>query len=157
MWNLFNQRRELNQEVYSKLRPGDLYGGEHAAGRQPEELIRYLLIGNATILTFFSVILSRVEAQASGHEEIYSAVWLAGMGIAIAIGAWVLFRLSRSQERKAVDRDLGDIEASALPADVKGIMKSAAIKKLLGFRVMIVGAISGCIALYVGIRGLFTL
>ena len=157
MWNLFNQRRELNQEVYGKLRPGDLFGGDHATGRQPEELIRYLLIGNATVLTFFSVVLSRVEAQASGHEEIYSAVWLAGMGMAIAIGSWVLFRLSRSQERKALDRNLGDIEASALPADVKGIMKRAAIKKLLGFRIMIVGAISGCIAIYVGIRGLFTL
>lgn len=157
MWNLFNQRKELRTEVYEKLRPGDLFGGEHQAGRQPEELVRYLVLANAVVLTFFGVVLTRVTAGASGHEEINSAVWLAGIGIAIAATSWVLFRLSRTGERKLLSRDLGEVEAAALPGDVKTALRRAAIKKLLGFRVMIVSAISGCIAIYIGLKGLFLL
>lgn len=157
MWNLFNQRRELNAEVYDKLRPGDLYGGPHQTGRQPEDLPRYLMLANATALTFFAVLLSRVDAGARGHEDIYAAVWLTAMGLAIALGAWILLRLSRIEEAKALSRNLGDVEAAALPADVKAIMKRAAIKKLVAFRVMIVSAISGCIALYIGVKGIIIL
>lgn len=157
MWNLFNQRKELRTEVYEKLRPGDLFGGEHQAGRQPEELVRYLVLANAVVLTFFGVVLTRVTVGASGHEEINSAVWLAGIGIAIAATSWVLFRLSRTGERKLLSRDLGEAEAAALPGDVKTALRRAAIKKLLGFRVMIVSAISGCIAIYIGLKGLFLL
>ena len=157
MWNLFNQKRELNAEVYGKLRPGDLYGGAHVGGRQPEEFARYLMLGNISVLTFFAIVLTRVETGVRGHEEIYSAVWLTGMGLAIAIGAWVLFRLSRAEEGKALTRNLGDLPAEALPADVKKTMKRAAIKKLLGYRIMIVSAISGVIAIYIGIKGLVIL
>lgn len=157
MWNLFNQRKELKTEVYEKLRPGDLFGGEHQTGRQPEDLVRYLLLANAVVLTFFAVILTRVAAGASGHDEIYGAVWLAGMGIAIAAVSWVLFRLSRAGERKLLSRGLEEVEAAALPGDAKKDMKQAAIKKLLGFRIMIVSAISGCIGIYIGLKGLFLL
>lgn len=157
MWNLFNQRKELRTEVYEKLRPGDLFGGEHATGRQPEDLVRYLLLANAVVLTFFGVILTRVTAGAGGHEEINSAVWLAGIAMVIALTSWVLFRLSRAGERKLLSPDLDEVEAAALPGDVKTGLKRAAIKKLLGFRIMIVSAISGCIAIYIGIKGLFLL
>jgi hypothetical protein len=157
MWNLFNQRRELKTEVYGKLRPGDLFGGEHQTGRQPEDLVRYLLLANAVVLTFFGVVLTRVDPGAGGHEEIYSAVWLAGVGILIAAGSWLLFRLSRSGEAKLLGRGLDGVEAESLTADVKKALKGAAIKKLLGFRIMIVSAISGCIALYTGLKGLFLL
>jgi hypothetical protein len=157
MWNLFNQKRELNAEVYGKLRPGDLFGDAHTGGRQPEDLARYLMLANITVLTFFAIVLTRVDAGARGHDEIYSAVWLTGMGLVIAFVAWMLFRLSRADEGKALARGLGDMAAEALPADVKMIMKRAAIKKLLGFRVMIVSGISGCIAIYIGIKGLIIL
>lgn len=157
MWNLFNQKRELKTEVYDKLRPGDLFGDAHQGGRQPEDLVRYLLLGNVSVLTFFAIVLSRVDVGVHGHQEIYSAVWLTGTGLAIAVGAWVLFRLARVGERKALSTGPRDVPAEALPPDVKTIMKRAAIKKLLAFRVMIVSAISGCIALYVGIKGIIFL
>ena len=157
MWNLFNQRRELNAEVYDKLRPGDLFGDPQVPGRQPEHFVRYLLLGNATVLTFFAVILSRVGAEAAAHRDIYAAVWLTSVGIAIAVGAWVLFRLSRLGEAQALGHDVGSLSASELPPAVKAIMKKAAIKKLLAFRIMIVSALSGCIGLYLGIKGLFIL
>jgi len=157
MWNLFNQKRELNAEVYGKLRPGDLYGGRQITGRQPEDLARFLMLGNISALTFFAIVLSRVAAGARGHEDIYGAVWLNAMGRAIACAAWILFRLSRAEEGRLLAHNLGDIAPEALPADVKKGMKRAAIKKLLGYRVMIVSAISGCIALYVGIKGLILL
>ena len=157
MWNLFNQKRELNAEVYGKLRPGDLYGGDQIAGRQPEELARYLMLANASALTFFAIVFSRVQAGVRGHEDLYGAVWLTAMGLAIALAAWVLFRLSRAAEGKLLLRNLGDVAPEALPADVREGMKRAAIKKLLGYRVMIVSAISGCIALYIGIKGLILL
>lgn len=147
----------MNAEVYGKLRPGDLFGKERTAVRQPEHLSRYLSLANASALTFFAVVLTRVEAGARGHEDIYGAVWLNGMGLAIAVGSWVLFRLSRAEEAKALLRHVGDVEPDALPADVKSIMRRAAIKKLLGYRVMIVSAISGCIALYTGLKGLIIL
>jgi hypothetical protein len=157
MWNLFNQKRELKTEVLDKLRPGDLFGAAHQEGRQPEDLVRYLLLANVSVLTFFAVVLSRVDAGVHGHQEIYSAVWLTAMGLAIAVGAWVLFRLARAGEKKALSRNLGDVEADALPPEVKTVMKRAGIRKLLGFRVMIVSAISGCIAIYVGIKGIIFL
>jgi hypothetical protein len=157
MWNLFNQKRELNAEVYGKLRPGDLYGGGQLGGRQPEEFARYLMVANASALTFFAIVLSRVEAGVRGHDDIYGSVWLTAIGFVIALSAWILFRLSRAEEGKLMSRNPGNVAAEALPADVKDGMKRAAIKKLLGYRVMIVSALSGCIALYVGIKGLIIL
>jgi hypothetical protein len=157
MWNLFNQKRELNAEVYGKLRPGDLYGGRQITGRQPEDLARYLMLGNASGLTFFAIVLSQVAAGVRGHDDIYGAVWLTAMGFAIAVAAWVMFRMSRAGEERLLARNIGNIAPEALPPDVKDGMKRAAIKKLLGYRIMIVSAISGCIALYVGVKGLILL
>lgn len=157
MWNIFNQRKELNEEVYGKLRPGDLYGSRHQPGRQPEDWVRYLLLANAVVLTFFGVVLTRVTDGVRGYDEIYGSVWLACMGIAIALASWLLFRLSRANESTVKSRGLGEMEPSALPADVKATMKRAAIKKLLGYRILIVSAISGCIGIYVGLKGLIIL
>ena len=42
MWNLFNQRRAMEKEVFETLRPGDLYGETPQSGRRPEFLLRYL-------------------------------------------------------------------------------------------------------------------
>ncbi|NJP10933.1 MAG: hypothetical protein HC866_16845 [Leptolyngbyaceae cyanobacterium RU_5_1] len=95
MWNLFNQRRELDAEVFAKLRPGDLFGSEQQATRRPEYLVRYLVLANASVLTFFAVVLSRVGAELPAYPDIYAAVWLTGVGIAIAAGAWTLMKLSR--------------------------------------------------------------
>lgn len=157
MWNLFNQRRELDAEVYSKLRPGDLYGREPQSTRRPEYIVRYLLLANASVLTFFAVILTRVGVDKPAYRDLNSAVWLTAVGIAIAVGAWVLFQLSRRGEAKALSQDVDGLEASQLPAGVRAIMKKAAIKKLLAVRVMIVSALSGCIGLYLGLKGLFFL
>lgn len=157
MWNIFNQRKELKSEVYEKLRPGDLYGGGEQSGRQPEDIVRYLLLANAVVLTFFGVVLTRVVVGASGYDEIYGAVWLTSMGIVIALVSWLLFRFSRANERTVMSRGLEETEPSALPADVKAVLKRAAIKKLLAYRILIVSAISGCIAIWVGIKGLFLL
>jgi len=155
MWNLFNQRKELREEVYGKLRPGDLFGDAEQGGRQPEHLVRYLLLANAVLLTFSGVVLTRVEVGTRGHDEFYGAAWLASMGMAIAVAAWLLFRLARAGEAKVLGRNLAGVETSALPMDVKATLKQAAIKKLLGYRILIVSAISGCIGIYVVLKGLY--
>ena len=63
MWNLLNQRKELEKEVYEKLRPGDLFGGAQQIGRQPEHLVRYLLLAAVPVLTFFTIMLLNVRAE----------------------------------------------------------------------------------------------
>jgi len=40
---------------------------------------------------------------------------------------------------------------------VQALMKKAAVKKLLAIRILIVSALSGCIGLYLGLKGLFLL
>jgi hypothetical protein len=157
MWNLFNQRRELDVEVFQKLRPGDLYGGEQQATRRPEYLVRYLVLANASVLTFFAVVLSRVSAEMRAYPDIYAAVWLTGVGIAIAVGAWTLLKLSRTGEAQALAHGTAGRSASELPPAVRTLMKKAAVKKLLAIRILIVSALSGCIGLYLGLKGLFLL
>lgn len=156
MWNLFNQRRELEREVYATLRPGDLYGGEHRTGRQPEDLVRYLLLANVPGLTFFAIVMSRVARQDAAYQEFYSAVWLMGMGTAIAVGAWVLFRLSRMGEGQAISMHQGYVEDGP-SHQVRAVMKRAAVMKLLAYRVMIVSAIAFCIGVYLGLKGFIIL
>lgn len=163
MWNLFNQRRAMEKEVFETLRPGDLYGETHQSGRRPEELLRYILLANATGLTFFLIIISGLAQEARAYTEFVSSVWLLGMSTAIAIGAWILFRMSRARERIALGRTQGDGSGQAgdsaeHPSDaVMQIMKRAAVMKLLAFRVMIVSAISFCVGAYLGLKGLFLL
>lgn len=157
MWNLFGQRKAMQKEVFDTLLPGDLYGGEHRSGRQPEDLVRYLMLAAVPMLTFYAIILSQVDSENAAHEDFAGAVWLLGMGIAIAVVAWVLFKLSRAGESKALGFGAEVDEPSALPPRVKAIMKRAATMKLLAFRVMIVSGISGCVGFYIGLRGLFVL
>lgn len=157
MWNLFNQRKALDKEVFETLRPGDLYGGEHRTGKQPEDLVRYLLLACVPGVTFFSIILSRVDPANSAHEDIVSAVWLLALGTAIAFGAWTLFRLSRAGEGRALLQDGADNEPADLPPAIRALMKRAATMKLLAFRVMIVSGISFCVGLYLGLKGLILL
>lgn len=157
MWNLFNQRKALDKEVFETLRPGDLYGGEHRAGKQPEDLVRYLLLACVPGVTFFSIVLFRVDPANSGHEDIVSAVWLLALGAAIACGAWALFRLSRAGEGRALLQDGADNEPADLPPTIRALMKRAATMKLLAFRVMIVSGISFCVGLYLGLKGLILL
>lgn len=154
MWSLFGRRRDLDAEAYAKLRPGDLYGGED---RPPEVFVHYLLLMNAPMLTFFAVLGLRVGAETPARAEFVTAVWLTGMGMAIAIGAWTALRLSRSGEAKAVAADVGRAEASELPPPIRAMMKRAAIKKMLAFRLMLVSGISGFIGLYSGLKGLVIL
>ena len=55
-----------------------------------------------------------------------------------------------------VTTPLKNMIADYLPA-VQALMKKAAIKKMLAFRLMIVSALSGFIAVYAGVKGLFML
>ncbi len=158
MWNLFGQRRAMEKEVFETLRPGDLYGETHQTGRRPEEFLRYILLANATGLTFFLIVVSGLAREARAYVEFHSSVWLLGMSTAIAIGAWVLFRISRARERAALGRSQGEGESADHPSDaVMQIMKRAAVMKLLAFRVMIVSAIAFCVGGYLGLKGLFLL
>ncbi|MDH3699809.1 MAG: hypothetical protein OEU46_00730 [Alphaproteobacteria bacterium] len=161
MWNLFGQRRAMEKEVFETLRPGDLYGETHGSGRQPEELLRYIFLANATGLTFFLIMISGLVREAQAFAEFVSSVWLLGMSTAIAIGAWILFRLSRARERVALGRSQGggaDGESVEQPSDaVMQIMRRAAVMKLLAFRVMIVSGIALCVGVYLGLKGLFLL
>jgi len=142
----------MEKEVYSTLRPGNLYGGGHKVGRQPEDLVRYLLLANIPGVTFFAIVMSRVVRDSAAYQEFYSALWLMGMGTAVAVGAWVLFRLSRFGEDRAMSMYRGNAE-DELPRPVRLLMKRAAIMKLLAVRVMIVSAIAFCIGVYLGIKG----
>lgn len=157
MWNLFNQRRAMEKEVFETLRPGDLYGGPRRRGWQPEDLVRYILLANGTGLTFFVVLLSGVGSEVRAHTEFVSSVWLLGTGVAIAVGAWLLFRLSRAREVAALGKLQDEQASSEISAPVKRVMKRAAVMKLLGFRVVIVSAISSCVGLYLGLKGFFLL
>ncbi len=152
MWNLFNQRREMDREVYSTLRPGDLYGGDHQVGRQPEDLVRYLLLANVPGFTLFAIIASRVPSQEAAYQAFHSALWLTGMGVAIAIGAWLLFYFSRMGEGQAKSLYIGDSDTGP-SQKVRAVMKRAAMMKLLAYRVMIISAIAFCIGVYLGIKG----
>ncbi|MPY75361.1 MAG: hypothetical protein GEU87_13995 [Alphaproteobacteria bacterium] len=157
MWSLFNKRRDLDAEVYGKLRPGDLYGADDRMGRPPELFVRYLLLGNASLLAFAAVVLARIAGEAPAQEEFRAAVWLTSIGMAITAVAWLMLRLSRTGEARAISRNIGNVAASEpLPA-VQALMKKAAIKKMLAFRLMIVSALSGFIAVYAGVKGLFML
>jgi hypothetical protein len=163
MWNLFNQRRAMEKEVFETLRPGDLYGETPQSGRQPEFLLRYLFLANATGLTFFLIIVSGLAQNVRAHAEFISSIWLLGMSTAIALGAWILFRVSRVRERAALSQSRGDGnratgDTAGQPSDaVMQIMRRAAILKLLAFRVMIVSAIALCVGTYLGLKGLFLL
>ena len=119
--------------------------------------MRYLLLANASALTFFAIVLSRVPPEAPAHKEFGTAAWLTALGLVIATAAWVLVTLSRKEESKALKHSAGSRGASELPPLVQSFMKKAAIKKLLAFRVMIVSAISFCIAIYLGLKGLYLL
>lgn len=152
MWNLFNQRREMEREVYSTLRPGDLYGGDHRAGRQPEDLVRYLLLANIPGFTLFAIVMSQVSRQEAAYQEFHSAAWLMGMGIAIAVAAWLLFRFSRIGEGQAMSIHRRD-DSEGPSQQVRAVMKRAAMMKLLAYRVMIVSAIAFCIGVYLGLKG----
>jgi len=96
--------------------------------------------------------MSRVVRDSAAYQEFYSALWLMGMGTAVAVGAWVLFRLSRFGEDRAMSMYRGNAE-DELPRPVRLLMKRAAIMKLLAVRVMIVSAIAFCIGVYLGIKG----
>ena len=163
MWNLFNQRRAMEKEVFETLRPGDLYGESHQASRQPEGLLRYVLLANATGLTFFLIMVSGLARESRAYTEFVSSVWLLGMSVAIALGSWILFRISRARERAALGLSQTDGGGAAgdgatQPSDaVMQIMKRAAVLKLLAFRVMIVSAIAFCVGAYLGLKGLFLL
>jgi hypothetical protein len=157
MWNLFNQRRNLEKEVFSTLRPGDLYGSDRRAGWQPEDLVRYLLMANVPGLTFFLIILTRIDIGSRAYEDFVSAVWLLGLGTAIAVGAWLLFRLSRSGESHAMAISASEQGAADLPPAARATMRRAATMKLLGFRVLIVSAISFCVGVYLGLKGFYLL
>lgn len=146
----------MEKEVYSTLRPGNLYGGDHPAGRQLEDLVRYLLLANIPGFTLFAIVMSRVDPREPAYQEFQSAVWLMGMGTAIAVGAWVLFRLSRMGESQAMSMYQGDGE-DELPPQVRAVMKRAAIMKLLAVRVMIISAIAFCIGVYLGLKGFIIL
>ena len=152
MWHLFGQHRRMEQEVYSTLRPGNLYGADHQAGSQLEHLVRYLLLANIPGLTFFAIVMTRVPHEEAAYQEFLSAVWLMGMGTAIAVGAWLLFRLSRMGESQAMSMYQGGSE-DELPPKVRAVMKRAAIMKLLAVRVMIISAIAFCIGVYLGLKG----
>lgn len=156
MWHLFGQHRRMEKEVYSTLRPGNLYGDGHQVGRQPEDLVRYLLLANIPGFAFFALVMSRVARQEAAYQEFQSAAWLMGMGAVIAGGAWLLFRLSRVGEHQAMSMSQGDGEEE-MPPQVRSVMKRAAIMKLLAVRVMIVSAIASCIAVYLGLKGFFIL
>ncbi len=154
MWSLFGQRKALDKEVYDTLTPGDLYGGDHRTGRQPEDLVRYLFLANIPACTFFSILMTRVEVDSKAYPEVNAAVWLTALGTLIAFGAWALFRLSRAGEVKALSEQGPDTPREEVRPDVRAILKRAATQKLLAFRVMIVSGISFCVGLYTGIKGL---
>ena len=148
----------MEKEVFETLRPGDLYGVAPQAGGQPEGLLRYLLLANATGLTFCLIIVSGVAQEARAYTEFVSSVWLLGMSTAIAIGAWILFRTSRARESAALGHCQSQGESVEHPSDaVMKIMRRAAILKLLAFRVMIVSGIALCVGVYLGLKGLFLL
>lgn len=163
MWNLFNQRRAMEKEVFETLRPGDLYGESHQTSGQPEGVLRYVLLANATGLTFFLIMVSGLTRDSRAYTEFVSSVWLLGMSAAIAIGSWILFRMSRARERAALGLSRGDGVAAAddgaprLSDAVMRIMKRAAVLKLLAVRIMIVSAIAFCVGAYLGLKGLFLL
>jgi hypothetical protein len=157
LWSLFQPRRDLDAEVYSKLRPGDLYGEEDRSGRPPEAFARHLLLVNASLLAFAAVMLFRVGAETPAHGELVAAAWLAAMGMAIVVGAWIALRLSRKGEAKALSATAGNPPASSLPPPVQATMKKAAIGKMLAFRLMIVSAFAGCVGIYAGIKSFFLL
>jgi len=156
MWNLFNQKREMEREVYSTLRPGDLYGGGHTTGRQPEDLVRYLLLANVPGFALFVLAMSHLAGQDAAYREFHSAAWLTGMGIAIAVGAFILFRLSRMGEGRATALYRGH-DGEAPSPQVRTLMRRAAMMKLLAYRVMIVSAIAFCIGVYLGLKGVIIL
>lgn len=155
MWHIFGQHRTLQREVYDTLKPGDLYGGEHRAGRQPEDLVRVILLANCAGLAFGTVMLSGVTPGDPSHESFIASVWLMALGTAIALGAWALFRWSRAGEVDALRLSGLAAGHEAFTARIRRCMKRAAMMKLLGYRVMIVSGISFCVGLYTTIRGLF--
>jgi hypothetical protein len=157
MWNLLNQRKGLEKEVYEKLRPGDLFGGTQQVGRQPEHLVRYLLLAAVPVLTFSVIMMLNVQREVAAYGEFHASVWLLAVGVVIALAAWALFQLSRAGEAKALARGGGDSETEPVPPAIRSVMKRAAIMKLLAFRVIIVAAISCCVGFYTGVKGLFLL
>jgi len=157
MWSLFGQRKALDKEVYDTLTPGSLYGGDHRTGWQPEDLVRYLFLANIPACTFFSILMTRVDAANDAYEDINAAVWLTAVGTLIAFAAWTLFRLSRSGEARALKEQGPETPREDVRPDVRAILKRAATQKLLAFRVMIVSGISFCVGLYTGIKGLIFL
>jgi hypothetical protein len=157
MWGLFSRRRVVDNELYASLRPGDLYGADNRGGSQWEPYLRYLLLGNAAGLTFFAIVVSQVTPQTPAHEAFVTATWLTVIGAAIAATAQVMLMLSRREEAKALANRAGTSTASDLPPAVHSLMKKAAIKKLLAFRVMMVSGLSLCIAIYLGAKGLYLL
>jgi hypothetical protein len=157
MWSLFNRGRDLDAEVYGKLRPGDLYGAEGGESRPPEIFVRYLLLANASLLTFAAVILIRVPEEALARREFVAAIWLAALGMAIAAGAWIMFRLSRRGEARALSLGGAMPSAAELPPFVQAVMKKAAITKMLALRLLLVSAIAVLIGLYAGVKGLVLL
>ena len=159
MWSLFHRRRDLDldKEVYGKLRPGDLYGADDRSGRPPELFVRYLLLANASLLTFAAVMLFRVGAGAPAHKELVAVVWLTAMGIAIAAGAWIAFQFSRRGEARALSSSAGRAAGPDPSPPVQAMMKKAAIRKMLALRLLLVSAIAGFIGIYAGIKGLILL
>jgi hypothetical protein len=157
MWSLFSRRRDVDNELYSSLRPGDLYGVDQRSGSPWENMLRYLLLANASGLTFFAIIFWRVSPQTPAHEALGTAVWLTAVGGIVAVAAWVLLFLSRRGEAKALAHHAANAGISEPPPLVQSIMKKAAIKKLLAFRVMIVSGLSLCVAIYLGLKGLYLL
>ncbi len=157
MWTLFSRRRDVDNELYGSLRPGDLYGVDQQGGSAWEKYLRYLLLANASGLTFFAIVFWRVTPQTPAHEAFATAVWLTAVGGLIAVSGWVLLQLSRMGEAKALAQQAGKPKSADLPPPVYSLMKKAAIKKLIAFRVMIVSALSLCIAIYLGLKGLYLL
>ena len=97
------------------------------------------------------------KPQTPAHEALGTAAWLTAVGGVIAVAAWVLLLLSRRGEAKALAYHVGNADISDPPPLVQSIMKKAAIKKLLAFRVMIVSGLSLCVAIYLGLKGLYLL
>lgn len=156
MWDMLFRRREPD-DVYATLRPGDLFGVEEATDWLPDRLARYLSLANGSALTFYAIVAARAVGGTPSHRDLTTAVWLTAIGLAIALAACVLLRLSRSGEANAIKHNVGNAEPPNLPPTVRSLMKKAAIKKLLAFRVMLVSALAFCIALYVGVKGLLLL
>lgn len=156
MWSLFSRRPDVDAEFYEKLRPGDLYGTADRRAQPPESYLRYLLLGNASLGTFAGVLLLRVAAEAPAHHQLLAAVWLAGLGAAIAAGAWLAFHLSRRDEAAALTARTPEAPERTVPA-VQATMKRAAVRKMLAVRLMLVSAIAGMIGVFAGIKSLFLL